>query len=88
MLLGRCRPSQQRFRSRECRCGIPDIERIVSFQRATTPWSSPPNTLAATVPPTPEGAGFPVEIPAKRHPVQPFGDLPFGKVPAHANPAK
>jgi len=39
MLLARCRPSQQRFRSRECRCGIPDIERVVSFQRATTPWS-------------------------------------------------
>jgi len=33
MLLARCRPSQQRFRSRECRCGIPDIERVVSFQR-------------------------------------------------------
>jgi len=26
MLLARCRPSQQRLRSRECRCGIPDIE--------------------------------------------------------------
>jgi len=34
-------------------CGIPDIERVVSFQRATTPWSLPPtsDTLAATVPP-------------------------------------
>jgi len=53
MLLARFRPSQQRFRSRECRCGIPDIERVVSFQRATTPWRSPPtsDTLADTVPP-------------------------------------
>ena len=53
VLLARCRPSQQRFRSRECRCGIPGIERVVSSQRATTPWSLPPTseTLAATIPP-------------------------------------
>ena len=31
MLLARCRPSQQRSRSPECRCGIPDIERVVSL---------------------------------------------------------
>jgi len=57
------RPSQQRFRSRECRCGIPDLERVVSFQRATTPrsWPPTPDTLASTVLPTPEGAGFPVQ---------------------------
>jgi len=64
VLLARCRPSQQRFRSRECRCGIPDIERVVSFKEPRHHGAhhrplkrSPPPFL-----PTRKPAGFPVAI--------------------------
>jgi len=50
---GESHPARRFMLLARCRCGIPDIERIVSFQRATTPWSLPPtsDTPAATVPP-------------------------------------